>query len=134
MNATVDRVSDDVAVIALDGELDASNYRGLIEQGRALYAKGVRRLVLDLALLTYMSSSGIVAMHSLAVVFRGQEPPDPEAGWAAFHAISAETSEGIAVDQIRIASPNAAIDSVLERTGLRRILPVFADRRAALAD
>jgi hypothetical protein len=133
VNTTVDRVSPDVAVVALDGELDASNYRELITQGQILYADGVRRLVLDLANLTYMSSSGIVALHSLAMVFRGQQPPDPEAGWAAFHAVSADASEGQAVDQIHLAAPTAAIASVLERTGLNRLLPVFADREAALA-
>lgn len=133
MNTTVDRVAPDVAVVALDGELDASNYRELIAAGQGLYADGARRLVLDLSLLQYMSSSGIVALHSLAVVFRGQQPPDPEAGWSAFHAVSSDANEGTPADQVRLVAPTAAIDSVLERTGLKRILPVFADREAALA-
>lgn len=133
MNTTIDRVSSGVAVVALDGELDASNYRELIETGSRLYADGVRRLVLDLAGLTYMSSSGIVALHSLALVFRGQQPPDPEAGWSALHAVSADTAEGSTVDEVRLVAPTPAIDSVLERTGLKRILPVHADRDAALA-
>ena len=133
MNTTVDRVAPEVAVVTLDGELDASNFRELIETGQRLYADGARRLVLDLSGLTYMSSSGIVAMHSLALVFRGQQPPDPEAGWSAFHAVSADTAEGTAVDQVRLVAPTPAIDSVLERTGLKRILPCYADRAAALA-
>ena len=133
MNTTVDRPSPDVAVIALDGELDASNYRELIERGQALYADGARRLVLDLAQLTYMASSGIVALHSLALVFRGLQPPDPEAGWSAFHAVSADEEDGHAADQVRLAAPVPAIASVLARTGLDRILRVYADREAALA-
>jgi anti-anti-sigma regulatory factor len=133
VNTTVDRVSPEVAVVALDGELDASNYRELIEQGQGLYAEGARRLVLDLSNLSYMSSSGIVALHSLAMVFRGQQPPDPEAGWAAFHAVSADATEGQAVDQVRLASPSPAIATVLERTGLDRLLSVFPNREAALA-
>lgn len=140
MNTTVDRVAPDAAVVALDGELDASNFRDLISTGRALYAEGVRRLVLDLSRLTYMASSGIVALHSLVLVFRGQEPPDPEAGWSAFHAVSADTSAGaaegaagVAAEPVRLVAPPPAIDSVLERTGLKRILPVLHDREAALA-
>jgi anti-anti-sigma regulatory factor len=133
VNTTVDRVSPEVVVVALDGELDASNYRELVAEGQRLYADGARRLVVDLADLTYMSSSGIVALHSLAMVFRGQQPPDPEAGWSAFHAVSSDAGEGAAVDQVRLVAPTPAIDSVLERTGLKRILPVYADRDTALA-
>ncbi len=133
MNTTIDRVSPEVAVLALDGELDASNYRELIATGSGLYADGARCLVLDLSLLSYMSSSGIVALHSLALIFRGQQPPDPEAGWAAIHAVSADTEAGASTDEVRLVAPSPANDSVLERTGLRRILPVFADRDAAIA-
>lgn len=133
MNTTVDRVSPETAVVGLDGELDASNYRELIEIGQALWADGARRLVLDLAALTYMASSGIVALHSLAMIFRGQQPPDPEAGWAAIHAVSAEAAADHPADQVRLAAPSPAIASVLGRTGLDRILPVYPDRAAALA-
>ena len=133
MNTTIDRVSPEAAVLALDGELDASNFRELIATGTGLYADGVRRLVLELSDLAYMSSSGIVALHSLALIFRGQQPPDPEAGWAAIHAVSADTAEGTPADQVRLVAPTAAVESVLERTGLGRILPVFGDRDAALA-
>ena len=133
MNTTIDRVSPEVAVLALDGELDASNYRELIETGSGLYGDGARCLVLDLRQLSYMSSSGIVALHSLALIFRGQQPPDPEAGWSAFHAVGSDTDEGSTADQVRLVAPTPAIDSILERTGLKRILPVYADRDAAIA-
>jgi anti-anti-sigma regulatory factor len=133
VNTTVDRVSPGVAVLALDGELDASNFRALVAQGEALYADGVRLLVLDLADLTYMASSGIVALHSLVLVFRGSQPPDPEAGWQAIHEVSADATGGEPVDEVRLVAPRPAIDRVLERTGLKRVLPVFEDRAAAIA-
>ncbi len=69
MKTSIDRVSDSVAVLGLDGELDASNYRELMTTGEELYAAGVRTLVLDMSDLEYMSSSGIVALHSLALVY-----------------------------------------------------------------
>ena len=133
VNTTVDRVSADTAVLALEGELDASNFQDLIAQGQGLYGDGVRTLVLDLSGLSYMASSGIVALHSLALVFRGQQPHDPEAGWDAFHAVRADTDSGQTVEQLRLVAPTPAIDSVLERTGLKRILPIYEDRAAAIA-
>jgi hypothetical protein len=47
--------------------------------------------------------------------------------------VSADTAEGTRADQVRLVAPTAAVESVLERTGLGRILPVFGDRDAALA-
>jgi len=133
VNISTDRVSDSAAVLALDGELDASNYRDLMQAGEQLYAEGVRTLVLDLAGLEYMSSSGIVALHSLALVYRGQAPHDPDAGWEALHAAQADAEAGGDHDQLRLVAPQESIAVVLERTGMSRIMPVFPDRDAALA-
>lgn len=133
MKTSIDRVSDSVAVLGLDGELDAANYRDLMSTGEQLYAEGVRTLVLDMTDLEYMSSSGIVALHSLALVYRGQAPHDPDAGWEALHAAQADAEAGGGHDQLRLVAPNEAIDVVLERTGMSRIMPVFPDRDAALA-
>jgi anti-anti-sigma regulatory factor len=129
---SIDRISDSVAVLGLDGELDASNYRDLMTTGEQLYAEGVRTLVLDMSDLEYMSSSGIVALHSLALVYRGQAPHDPDAGWEALHAAQADAEAGGPHDQLRLVAPSEAIDVVLERTGMSRIMPVFPDRAAAL--
>jgi anti-anti-sigma regulatory factor len=132
VKTTIDRVSEAVAVLKLDGELDASNYREVMATGEQLYAEGVRTLVLDLADLEYMSSSGIVALHSLALVFRGEAPHDPDAGWEALHAAQADGEAGGQHDQLRLAAPSEAIEVVLDRTGMNRIMPVFVDRDAAL--
>ena len=133
MKTTIDRVSDSVAVLALDGELDASNYRDLMVTGEQLYGEGVRTLVLDMSDLEYMSSSGIVALHSLALVYRGEPPHDPDAGWEALHAAQADADAGGSYDQLRLVAPSEAIDVVLDRTGMNRIMPVFPDRAAALS-
>ena len=53
-----------ITIIALDGELDASNFTELIETARLLYEGGTRHLLLDLANLRFMASSGLVALHS----------------------------------------------------------------------
>lgn len=133
MNITVDQPTATTAVVSLDGELDGSNYTKLIDTGRQLYASGVRELVLDCTALTYMSSSGIVALHSLTRVFEGHEPPDPESGWQAIHDISADFNEGKTQDCVRLVAPTAEVDRVLDRTGLKQLIPIHATREAALA-
>lgn len=133
MNTTVDRPSPTSAVVGLDGELDASNFRDVIATGVRLYAEGARLLVLDLTRLTYMASSGIVALHSLSRVFEGHQPPDPDAGWQAIHEVGADVERGRTADSVRLAAPAPAVDRILVRTGLKRLLPVYDSVEAALA-
>ena len=68
MDITTERPSADLAVIALSGELDGSNFEQVIEAGRIAIAGGATHVVLDLGGLTYMGSSGLVAIHSIALL------------------------------------------------------------------
>ena len=133
MTIDVERVDGDppVAVVSLDGELDASNYERVIESVRTAYADGARGLVLDVANLTYMASSGLFALHSAARIMRGDTPPDPEAGWGALHEMAADHDASVV--NVRLAGPQEAIARVLERTGMNRLFGIDATREDALA-
>ena len=108
MKTTVDRVEGrvPVTILRLDGDLDASNFEMVIDEGRRLYKEGARDLLLDLRSVPFMGSSGLVALHSLALIFNGKEPPDPESGWAAHHAFSQAVDSGLQ-PHIKILLPSA---------------------------
>jgi anti-anti-sigma factor len=130
LETTVEHVEGRVpiTILALDGELDASNFETLIETVRGLYDGGARQLVLDLAGLRFMASSGLVALHSIVRIMHGEPPPDPEAGWQALHATSGERQT-----EVQLADPQPAVERVLGRTGLDRLFVVHPDRDAAVA-
>jgi len=120
-----------VAVVALDGELDASNYERVIEVVRDAYARGARGLVLDLSALTFMASSGLFALHSAVRIMRGETPPDPEMGWGALHQVARDHDAQAA--QVRIAAAQEPIARVLERTGMTQLFGIDATREDAIA-
>ncbi len=132
MTIDVERVEGDpqVTVVALDGELDASNYEQVIDVVRDAYQGGSRGLVLDLNALSFMASSGLFALHSAVRIMRGETPPDPEGGWGALHEMSHDDSQ---TSNVRIAGAQDAISRVLERTGMTRLFGIDADRAAAIA-
>lgn len=132
MNITTDRPSPDLAVIGLAGELDGSNFEQVIEAGRAACDGGARRIVLDLSGLTYMGSSGLVAIHSIALLLRGQEPTSPEDGWQALHDLGASAGDGPDASLI-LAGPPPSIERVLDRSGMLGLFAVHPDRAAAVA-
>lgn len=133
MTIGVDHVEGDppVAVVTLEGELDASNYEGVIDAVRQAYAGGARGLVFDLGGLSFMASSGLFALHSAVRIMRGETPPDPEGGWGALHEMSADhDSEG---GDVQIASAQDAIARVLDRTGMTKLFGMSATRDDAVA-
>jgi anti-anti-sigma regulatory factor len=133
VDTTIERLGDgSTAVISVSGELDASNFQSLIDVGQELRAAGAERLVVDLSGLTYMASSGLVALYSLAVIMRGEQPPDPEEGWSAFHAIGTDADAG-PDKTVKLLGPQPHVGRVLERTGLTRFFDVYLDRDTALA-
>lgn len=120
-----------VAVMRLNGELDAASYLEVIERAREVAQAGTRHVVLDLSELSYMGSSGLFAIHSVAMLLRGEEPPDPEGGWGAIHA--AEGRDADAGANLKLLSPQPNVDRILERSGLKRYFETHTDRAAAVA-
>ena len=121
-----------VTIMKLGGELDASNYLDVITKAKELYAAGTRDLLLDLSDLSFMASSGLVALHSTALIMKGEEPPDPEHGWGAFRGISRERVRGVG-EHFRIYNPQPAVARTLDITGFKTFGEVHTDLETARA-
>jgi anti-anti-sigma regulatory factor len=119
-----------VTVLRLDGDLDAASYESLIEEGGRLYGAGTRKLLVDMHGVGFMGSSGLVALHSVALILQGRTPPDPEHGWAAFHAMS--DGAGDEPQVLKVLRPQPSVLRALERTGMTRFIEVHDDEQAAL--
>ena len=123
-----------VTVMRLEGELDASNYESLIAQTLALYAGGMRNLLLDLENLTFVSSSGLVALHNMALIMRGETLEDAQEGWRAFHAISQDLGKASGPEaHFKLLKPQPLVQKVLDTAGFTTIMLVFEDEETAVA-
>lgn len=118
-------------ILDLDGELDASNYTDVIDRVRQLYNEGARQLIIDLSDLTFLSSSGLVALHSAAMMMRGENPPGPELGWSAFHAIATDVERGFETC-CKLVNPQGRVRKTLDMTGFNAFLEIFDDTDAAV--
>jgi anti-anti-sigma regulatory factor len=120
-----------VTVLEIQGDLDYSNYLEVIDKAREAHAAGARNLVIDLSDVPFMGSSGLFALHSVALLMMGQEPPDPESGWDSYHALDRTLSSGLHA-QVKLVGPQPRVDQVLERTGMKRFFEIHADREQAI--
>jgi anti-anti-sigma regulatory factor len=131
MNSSTVSGSPQIVILELDGELDASNYLDVIERVRHLYRDGARHLVIDLSNLKFLSSSGLVSLHSAALIMRGEEPPNPELGWSAFHSIASDVERGFETC-CTLVNPQGRVRKTLEMTGFNTFLQIFDDTDAAV--
>jgi anti-anti-sigma regulatory factor len=133
MQLTVDLVQGrvPVTILAIRGDLDASNYEQVIAKVRELYEAGTRHLLLDLGGMPFMGSSGVVAIHSVALLMRGEQPPDPQGGWQAFHSIDHARAGG-AQPYVKLLNPQPKVSRTLQMTSMSDFFEIFTDRQAAI--
>ena len=134
MNMTTEQVQArvPVTILRLQGDLDGSNYRAVIDRARELYQAGARHLLVDLAGTPYMSSAGIVALHSIALLFRGSEAPDPEDGWRAIRAVG-EAADSGRQEHVKLLNLQPKVVRVLDQTGLLPFFEVHTEQDTAVA-
>ena len=134
MHMTADQIQSRVPVtlLAIHGDIDASNYEQVIAKARELYAAGTRHLLLDLSDVPFMGSSGVVALHSVALLMRGETPPDREAGWQAFHSIDHARAGGVQ-QQVKLLSPQPKVSRTLQMTSMTDFFEIHIDKQAAIA-
>jgi len=128
MNISVSQSKGRVAVtvIKLDGQLDGQSYQSLIAKARETYGSGARDFLIDLTDLTYISSAGLVALHTVALLARGEAIPDTEAGWSAIRSMGHTSNSGVQ-EHVKLVNPRAEVKSVLEMVGFGNAFQIFTN-------
>jgi hypothetical protein len=133
MNISVSQAQGNVPVtiIKLDGQLDGQNYQELIAKAQDLYKAGTRDFLLDLSDLTYISSAGLVALHSIALLTRGEELPDFEGGWSAYRSMGRSSEAGVQ-KHVKLLNPRSEVMGVLDMVGFGNVFEVYTNQDDAV--
>lgn len=126
MNISVSQAQGNVpvTVIKIDGQLDGQNYQELISKAQELYKEGTRDFLLDLSELTYISSAGLVALHSMALLARGAELPDTESGWSAYRSMGRSSEAGMQ-KHVKLLNPRSEVMGVLDMVGFNNVFEIY---------
>jgi anti-anti-sigma factor len=120
-----------VTVLRVAGQLDGQTYQQLIDKARDEYEAGAHTMVLDLDDLTYISSAGLVALHMIAKLLRGESLPDDENGWNTLKSMDRAQDGGVQ-GNLKLLNPRPEVNSVLEMVGFSAFFEVFTDRQKAI--
>ncbi|MCL4268437.1 MAG: STAS domain-containing protein [Anaerolineales bacterium] len=131
INVSQEQGNVPVSVISVAGQLDGQTYQQLIDFARDVKKGGATNLLLDLSELTYISSAGLVALHSIALLMRGEELPDPEQGWNALKSVDRSRTSGLQ-KHVKLLNPTPQVLNVLDMVGYTSIFEVLTDKQKAV--
>lgn len=121
-----------VTVVKPHGDIDASNYSQLVSKVEALQQGGAQNLLLDLSDVPFMSSAGLVALHSIANMLRGEKMPDMQSGWAALKSIDRSREAGLQ-KHVKLLSPQQYVAETFDKAGFTQFFEIFTDLTKAVA-
>lgn len=133
MNISISQMqgSVPVTILKLDGRLDSQSYYELIAKAQELYNAGACDFLLDLSDLTYISSSGLVALCSVAMIARGEKLPNNEAGPSVTRPIVHSTEAGTQ-KHFKLLNPRSEVTHILDVVGLTTLFDVFTNLEEAV--
>lgn len=120
-----------VIVMHLTGDLDASNYTDVILKAQGAYDEGARNIVIDLSKVPYISSAGLMSLHTLALIFAGNAIHTSGQGRPSFRSLDLNRDQKVK-EHVRLVAPQPAVEQVLDTVGLRDFLSVYADVESAV--
>ena len=120
-----------VTVMQLMGNLDASNYAEVIARAQITYDEGARDLLIDLSKVPYVSSAGLMSIHSVALIFAGNSLNVKDSGRPAFRSINAQNEKTVRL-HVKLLNPQPDVEQVLDVVGLKHFLDIFTDLGTAL--
>jgi len=120
-----------VTVMQLIGNLDASNYAEVIAKAQTTYDEGARDLLIDLSKVPYVSSAGLMSIHSVALIFAGNFLNVKDSGRPAFRSINAQNEKTVRL-HVKLLNPQPDVEQVLDVVGLKHFLDIFTDLGTAL--
>jgi anti-anti-sigma regulatory factor len=121
-----------VTVVQPHGDVDASNYAELITKVESLQKDGARDFLLDLSDVSFMSSAGLVALHSISIRLRGEIPNDPQAGWAALKSMDRSREAGMQ-KHLKLLNPQQYVADTFEKAGFTQFFEIYTDLKKAVA-
>jgi anti-anti-sigma regulatory factor len=125
MNITVSvqQAREPVAVMKLQGDIDASNFVQVVDKAREIYQNPARNLVIDLSEVPSVSTTGLVAIHKIALLYSGvpEEQVHPDL-----------THSSNARKHVKLLNPQPAVEEVLTTAGLKLFFKIFRDLESAL--
>jgi anti-anti-sigma regulatory factor len=120
-----------VTIVQPHGKLDAATYTGLIDRVRKLMMEGAGDFVIDLGDVPFISSAGLMAVQSVALMLRGERPPDSKAEWSAAKSTDRNRAGGMQ-KHVKLLNLQPDVKETFDKAGFLQFFELFTDLQEAV--
>jgi len=118
-----------IAIMQIKGDINASNFMEVVNKAQELFDNPARNLIIDLSEVQSVSSTGLVALHKIALVYSGV-PQQVEADKDEIRPDFTHSSN--ARKYVKLLNPKPEVDDELRKAGLKLFFKVFTDLESAI--
>jgi anti-anti-sigma factor len=127
INVTYHQGKESIAVMHLQGDINASNFVQVSDKAQEMYMNPARNLIIDLSDVSSISSTGLAAIHKIALLYSGV-PQQVEQG------VNPDfTHSSHARKYVKLLNPQPDVEKTLEGAGLKLFFKIYKDLDSALA-
>jgi len=115
-----------IAIMQIKGDINASNFIQISDKAQELYRNPSPYLIMDLSEVPSISSTGLAAIHKIALLYSGVPQNVTENSNPDFtHSTNARKN-------VKLLNPQPEVDKTLESAGLKLFFKVFKDLDSAI--
>lgn len=126
ISIVIEPADEPIAIMRLRGDINATNFMEIVDQAREIYKNPARKLIIDLSEVPSISSTGLVAVHKIALIYSGI-PHEVEANENPDF-----THSSSARKYVKLLNPQPGVDKALESAGMKLFFKIFDDLESAI--
>ena len=126
INISIEKAGEEVAVMKLAGDINASNFMEIVDKAGEVYKNPSRYLIIDLGDVPSISSTGMVAIHKIALIYSGVPQDVVENENPDF------THSQEARKYVRLVNPQPGVDEALTKAGMKLFFKFYENVDSAL--
>jgi anti-anti-sigma factor len=127
IDVTFHQGNEPIAIMRLNGDINASNFVQVSDKAQELFMNPARNLIIDLSDVTSISSTGLAAIHKIALLYSGvpqevQQNMNPDF-----------THHSDARKHVKLLNPQPEVEKTIEGAGLKLFFKIYKDLDSAIA-
>jgi len=126
---TIREADEPIAIMQIKGDINAANFLEIVNKAQAIFNNPARYLIIDLAEVPSISTTGLVALHKISLIYSGdthEMDTDTQNMRPDFtHNVSARK-------YVKLINPQPDVDKALEKAGMKLFFKTYTDLEDAL--